>query len=80
MSDDGSIPREQLVRVLELNGKAFGYDGTNLTFAVEGNPEVLVLPENVPRRMIHRVSKKLEIDPAQFYHPEMAERGQARPH
>lgn len=76
MSEDGSVPCEQVIRVLKsMNTLKHVYKDGILTFYKDNNPEVILLPKNVPRRMLHRLAVKFDFDVVHFYHPEMASSG-----
>lgn len=75
MSETGEVSRTQVVRVLKAEGSlSFSLDGdvNALTYYKDGNPEVVILTDPVPRKMLHRLAHKFGIPIEYFYHPEMA--------
>jgi hypothetical protein len=45
--------------------------GDSVTIVKDGDPEVTVLPEYVPKKMLHRFQVKYEVRIEYFFHPEM---------
>lgn len=68
--ESGAIPRERVIKVLENHQVAVSspnMDGTML-ISGQGAVEAQLLPELVPRRMIHRLSRIFGITIVRFYH------------
>lgn len=69
---DGSLPRDQIKEVIEANACVpCSISENKLTMVNDHNPEVIVLPEAVPRKLIHRIARKTGIEIAVFYNPEL---------
>ena len=71
---DGSVPRDAVINTLlsvNVEGLSIGADGDAVRFIVKGVPEVVVLPDQVPRRMLQRFDKKFGVKIEYFYHPEL---------
>lgn len=72
----GAVPRANVIAVLSsvapgLNVSIKIDDGHEITLVKDGSPEVIVLPELVPRRMLQRFQGKYGVKIEFFYHPEM---------
>lgn len=67
----GSVSRGAVIHVLHHCGVALIVHDESTILLIDGDtPEVYVLPENVPRRMLHRFSHKYGVNIEYFYHPE----------
>jgi hypothetical protein len=75
----GAVPRDSVVKVLRAilpeSGISFAAKNSGgehiMTLVKDGCPEVIVLPESVPRKMLHRIAYKYGVKIEFFYHPEM---------
>jgi len=78
-AESGSVSVASVIKVLlsvlpGLNVSVKN-SGNRVTFVKDGKPEVIDLPDSVPRRMLHRFSGKYGVKMEYFYHPEMCCRG-----
>lgn len=77
MPSDSEIPRSQFFQVLEAHGISVleRDDGEWVDALLVGKDETVIekasYPESIPRRMLHRMSRKLDIPIHYFFHPEM---------
>jgi hypothetical protein len=70
--EDGRVSRDVVLTVLNHCGVKLAIDGNAVTiFDADGTPEVQILGEMVPRKMLHRLAEKHAISIAFFYHPAM---------
>lgn len=73
MADGGEVSRDSVIVVLEAAGVSMTKAGATVTlFSKDGDPEVYYLPQQVGRRMLHRLANKYGVPTEWFYHPEMA--------
>lgn len=68
---DGCVTRESVITVLRASAVSLAVDGFTITLVKDGKPEVYVLPEHVPRRLLQRISNKYDIRIEYFFHPAM---------
>lgn len=71
--ESGIIPVETVIMVLKKRYVSVSEPDPDGKVTIIGNGVVQVqhLPELVPRRMIHYLSRKFGINIERFYHPEM---------
>lgn len=73
--ESGAIPRERVIKVLENHQVAVSQpsmdeddvDGTEI-IAGQGTVQAQRMPELIPRRMIHYLSRRFGITIERFYH------------
>ena len=83
MAEGGALPFQQVIHVLEtalshVAGTSVSVAGNVLTLVKDGVPEVILLPEEVTRRMVSRLSRKHGVNIEWFYHPEMLHLGSSQ--
>ena len=74
MADNGDVSKAVVIAVLAASSGAFGFtvriQENTVTVVKDGVPEVHVLPERVPRKLLQRFSKKFGIPIEFFFHPD----------
>ena len=79
MADGGALPFKQVILTLEtaLANSAISVKVQDryVTLVKDGTPEVILLPDEVTRRMISRIAHKYGVNTEWFYHPEMIHKG-----
>lgn len=77
MPSVSEIPRSQFFQVLEAHGISVldHGDGEWVEALLVGRDGTVIekrsYPKSIPRRMLHRMSRKLDIPIHYFFHPEM---------
>ena len=78
ISEDGSVERYIVVRVLSAMAPELGYsfsevdsDESKVMMVKEAAPEITILPKLVRRKMLHRFAHKYKIPIEYFYNPEI---------
>jgi len=70
--DEGSVPQATVIEVLKSSGVSVREEEEGrVILVIHEIPEVLIFSENVPRRMIHYISRKYGVQIQYFYHPDM---------
>jgi hypothetical protein len=81
MGDDGSVSRDCVIHVLTaVDSISTVVNDDRITVVRNGVPEVTVLPESVPRKMLHMFARKYGIEIAYFYNPSMVVHGNDNRH
>ena len=71
----GSVGRGTVIKVLKeilaVSSATIEVQNPEVIIVKDETPAVYNLPENVPRKMLHRLAEKYGIPIEYFYHPEM---------
>lgn len=78
MEGDGSVSQASVVHVLTVvDSISTEVVDATITVVKDGVPHVFVLPEQVPRKMLHALSRTFGIGIEYFYNPSMCVKGNA---
>ena len=80
MAEGGALTYKQVIHTLQTAlsntpGVSVKAEDRFLTLVKDGIPEVLLLPDQVTRRLVQRIAHKYGVNIEWFYHPEMIHRG-----
>ena len=67
--DIGAVPRADVLRTLCKAGVRIDHDGDEFSLSKDHVLEVQLLPDSVPRKMVHRLSNRFGLQIHDFYHP-----------
>ena len=65
---DGALPRKHVINVLEENGVGVTKKKGKYILSVPKFVEIQFLPEMLPRRLVHHLARRFDIDPFLFYY------------
>lgn len=78
--DEGCVSRDVVVLILQKCNVSLKIEDNELTLFKDGIPEVIVMPEVIPRKMLHRFNIRYGVPIELFYNPEMCGDGGSRSH